>query len=92
MWRWTHVKVSQSVTAGSQGYLNHKKISNNLHSAATYEQTKKGLSYFYPKESYRRRWNRHKTFTLVKLIIVLIICPILYILINFFKLSHNLFT
>ena len=30
------------------------------HSVATYEQTKKGLSYFIQKNS-RRRWNTHKT-------------------------------
>ena len=35
------------------------------HSVATYEQTKRGLSYFYPKKNSRRRWNTHKTLTLV---------------------------
>ena len=44
------------------------------HSVATYEQTKKGLSYFFFKENSRRIWNTHKTITLVNLIIVLILC------------------
>ena len=34
------------------------------HSVATYEQTKKGLSYL-SKKNFSRRWNTHKTFTLV---------------------------
>ena len=37
------------------------------HSVATYEQTKKGLSYFYPKRIVEegRRWNTHKTLKFV---------------------------
>ena len=29
LWRWTHVKVSQSVRRGSQRYFNQKRISND---------------------------------------------------------------
>ena len=61
------------------------------HSVATYEQTKRIVLLLSIKNS-RRRWNTHKTFTLVNLIIALIVCPFLHILINFFKILHNLFT
>ena len=62
------------------------------HGVATYEQTKKTLSYFYPKKLVEEDGIHPKPLHLWVLILVLIVCPFLYILINFFKLSHNLFT
>ena len=40
------------------------------HSAATYEQTKMGLSYFYPKEKGRLWWYSHSSFEFVNLFIM----------------------
>ena len=62
------------------------------HSVATYEQTKKGLSYFYTKRIVDEDGIHTKPLRLSVLIIFSIVCPFLYILINFFKLLHNLFT
>ena len=62
------------------------------HSVATYEQKKKGLSYFYTKRIVEENGIHTKTPLLVNLIIVFIVCPFLYFLINFFNLLHNLFT
>ena len=62
------------------------------HSVATYEQTKKGLSYFYQKRIVEEDGTHTKPLPLSFLILVLIVCPFLYFLINFFKLLHNLFT
>ena len=62
------------------------------HSVATYEQTKKRLSYFYPKGLVEEDGKHTKTLLLSVLIIVLFICPFLHFLINFFKLLHKLVT
>ena len=62
------------------------------HSVATYEQTKKGLSYFYPKRIVEQDGIHTKPLHLLVLIIVSIVCPVLYVLISFFELLHNLFT
>ena len=62
------------------------------HSVATYEQTKKGLAYLYPKRLVEKDEIHAKPLHLYVLIIVLIVCPFLYILINFCKLLHKLFT
>ena len=62
------------------------------HGVATYEQTKKGLSYFYPKRIVEDDGIHTKSLPLKVLIIVLVVCPFSYILINFFNLVHILFT
>ena len=43
----------------------------------------------FSKKNSRRRWKTHKTLILVILILLLIVCPFLYILIISFKLLHN---
>ena len=60
------------------------------HSVVTYEQTKEGLSYFYPK---RIEDGMHtKPLHLKVLRTVLSVCSISYILINFFKLLQSFYT
>ena len=61
-------------------------------SVATYEQTKKSMSYFYPKRIVEEDGRHTKSLHSYVLIIFSIVCPFLYILINFLKLLHNLFT
>ena len=62
------------------------------HSIARYEQTKKGLSYFYPKSIVQRRWNTHKILTFVKFEYSFkCLSFFIYSLISFFKVLHNLF-
>ena len=59
------------------------------HRIATYEQTKRKLSYFYPKRKVEEDGIHTKPLHLQVLMIFLIVCPFLYNLINFFTLLHN---
>ena len=79
------LEESVNVTSTNRGFRTIQ------HSVATYEQTKKGLSYFYPKRIVEEDEIHTKPLHLYMLIIILIVCPFLYFLINFFKLLHNLF-
>ena len=62
------------------------------HSVATYEQKKKGLSYFYPKRTVEEDGIHTNPDTCKFCQEDLSVCPFLYILINFLKLLHNLLT
>ena len=75
-----------NVTSTKRGYKTIQR------SVATYEQTKKGLSYFYPKRIVEEDGIHTKPLPLYFFIIVLIVCPFLYFLIKFFKVLQNLFT
>ena len=55
------------------------------HSVSTYDRRKKGLSYFYPKRLVEEDGIHTKPLHLQVLIIVLIVCPFSYLLINFLK-------
>ena len=62
------------------------------HSVATYEQTKNDLSYFHPKRNVEEDGIHTKPLPLYFLILILIVCPFSYFLINFFKLLQTFFT
>ena len=70
-------------------YSSNRGFRTIQHSVATYEQTKKSLSYFYTKRIVKEDGVHTKPLPLYFLIIVLIVCPFLYFLNNFFKLLHN---
>ena len=73
------------VTSAKRGFRTFQ------HSVATYEQTKKGLSYFYPKRIVEEDGIHKKPLPLF-FYYSFIVFPFLYFLFNFFKLLHNLFT
>ena len=73
-----------NVTSTNRGFRKFQ------HSVATYEQTKKALSYFYPKRIVEEDGTHTKPLHLYISIRVLIVCSFLYILNNFFKPLHNL--
>ena len=80
------LEESVNVTSTNRGFRTIQ------HSFAMYEQTKKGLSYFYPKRILEEDGIHTKLLYLLVLVIVFIVCPFLYNVIESFKLSHNLFT
>ena len=80
------LEESVNVTSTNRGF------GTIQHSVATYEQTKKGLSCFYPKRIVEEDGIHTKPLRLYFFILVLIACSFLNFLINFFKLIHNLFT
>ena len=70
----------------------NRKFRTIQHSVATYEQTKKGLSYFHAKRIVEKDGFHTKPLRLQIWILVLIVCSLLYFLFNFFKFLHNIFT
>ena len=49
LWKWHHVKVSQRLEKAFNVTSTTRRFRKMKHIVATYEQTKKGLSYFYIK-------------------------------------------